>query len=57
MKKFKANSIDLKKMDNIRGGEKEWTVKETSFKTTKKEQQIVEKDVKIEVSLEVQVES
>jgi len=56
MKKFKANSVNLKKMSNIRGGGTEVTLKDLKVTLTKKAQVISSEDTTIEVSGSIEVE-
>ena len=58
MKKFIANSIDLKKMETIRGGDTEITLDNLTINKTKLKQQVLaDEDTKIEVSGTVNVET
>jgi hypothetical protein len=57
MKKFKTNSIDLKKMETIRGGGTEITLDNLTINKTKlKPQVLTSEDTTIEVSGTVNVE-
>ena len=57
MERFKAKSIDLKQMSNVRGGGTEITLDNLIIKITKlKKEVIAEGDTKIEVSGTVEVE-
>ena len=55
MKKFKANSIDLNKMENIRGGDKTDTYS-PELKFTKRQQVIAQTDSGVEICISAVVE-
>ena len=58
MKKFKAESIDIKQMSNIRGGDVEVTLDDLKVNVTKKKNNVaVKNDTKIEIAGTVTIET
>ena len=58
MKDFKAEKMNLQSMSNVRGGEWDVTLKDSSVTFTAKQQNAVEKelDITIEVSIDIEAE-